>query len=308
MSDGGPGFLDVLIGSIGGDVQEVATTGPLGAPATARVLVVTGGPRATAYVESAEVCGLHVEPGRRPWEATTAGLAPVLVRALELGVGRVVVGVGGTATTDGGRGLVEALGEWPTAVELVAATDVPAPLVGEGGAARGFAPQKGADDAMVEQLEARLRAWAEATGGDALAEGAGAGGGLGYGLTLLGARRVDGAQLVAGAVGLPARLAASELVVTGEGRFDWSSLRGKVVAHVASAAVRAGRPCVVLAGEVAVGRREAAAAGVDDAYAVSDLLGSVQASKDRPTAGLRDLAARVARQWSPGRGRPAVTP
>lgn len=298
MADGGPGFLDVLAAALGGDRRPVAATGPLGEPVTAEVLVVEGDGERTAYVESAQVCGPTGTAVRRPWEATTAGLAPLLHAALRAGPSLVVVGVGGTLTTDGGRGVVQALGEWPDPVALVAATDVEAPLLGPAGAARGYARQKGADEQLVPGLEDRLAEWAAVTGGDTGFAGAGAGGGLGYGLALLGARRVSGAALVADALGLSGRIAAAGLVVTGEGRLDWSSLRGKVVAEVAGRSVAGSRPCVVLAGEVQVGSREAGAVGIDEAHAVADLLGSGEAALADPWGGLAQLAARVAIEWS----------
>jgi glycerate kinase len=182
----------------------------------------------------------------------------------------------------------------------VAATDVASPLLGPAGAARGFGPQKGADETMVARLEERLRGWAQETGGDPDVPGAGAGGGLGYGLALLGADRVSGAGLVADLVRLSDRVAEADLVVTGEGTCDWSSLRGKVVAEVARRALDVARPCVVLAGQAAVGTREAAAAGIDEVHEVVAVAGSVAASLADPEGHLARLAERVARQWSPG--------
>ena len=208
---------------------------------------------------------------------------------------RIVVGVGGTSTTDGGRGCVEALGAVPPQVQLVAATDVASPLLGPAGAARGFGTQKGADDAMVERMEERLRIWAADSAGDPEAPGAGAGGGLGFGLSLLGAARVSGAGLVADIVGLSDRIAEADVVVTGEGSVDWSSLRGKVVAEVARRAVEHGRPCIVLAGQASVGSREAAAAGIDEVHSVAGGAGSAAASLADPVGHLSRLAERVAR-------------
>ena len=298
MADGGPGFLDALAAGFGVEPAAVETTGPTGEPVTARLLVVDGDPR-TAYVEAAQACGLDLVPGApRPLEATTAGLVAVLDAALDSGAGRVVVGVGGTASTDGGRPVVEAMsGRWPTTVQLVAATDVDNPLLGPAGAARSFAPQKGASDDEVTALEHRLAAWSSSGSVDPALPGAGAGGGLGYGLLRLGAVQVSGAATVAAAVGLAAATASADLVLTGEGLLDFSSLRGKVVSYVAGAALAAARPCVVVAGGSSLGRREAAAAGVDEVYSLTELVGA-ETALTAPGRSLRQAGAAVARDWS----------
>jgi glycerate 2-kinase len=297
LSDGGPGFVEVLHGTLGGELLAVTVSGPLGEPTPATVLLVG----TTAYVEAAQACGLALLPEgvRAPLEATSAGVAGLLTAALEAGADRVVVGVGGTASTDGGRGLVEAVGSsWPSGVTLVAATDVDSPLLGHHGAASTFGPQKGAGPNDVAELERRLEAWVAQTGGDASAAGSGAGGGLAYGLMLLGGRRASGVQTVVDAVGLVDRAAAVDLVVTGEGRLDGTSLLGKVPRGVAWAAQRAARPCVVVAGDSVVGRREWAAAGIDAVYTLVETYGR-KAALERPAELLTELGARVARAWTP---------
>lgn len=315
LSDGGPGFLDVLQDALGGEAQVVTARGPHGDPVPARVLVVDAasaragaddGP--TAYVEAAEVVGLHLAPpagGSDPLSGTTAGVADLVLAAVDTGARRVVVGVGGTGTTDGGRGLVEALGgpdaarDRLGAVELVAATATDAPLMGHSGAAHGFAAAKGADRAARDVLEDRLRRWATDTdGGLAVRPGAGAGGGLGFGLLLVGAARVSGTALVADAAGLADRVAVADLAVTGQAVFDWEALRGRVIVAVARAAQQAGRPTVVLAQRVEVGRRELGSAGVDAAYAVEDVTAPDGEESHTPGELLALLAQRVARTWS----------
>jgi glycerate 2-kinase len=279
MSDGGPGFVEVLHRSVGGELVEQSVSGPLGAPVAAQLLMVGG----TAYVEAAQACGTAALPGGelRPMDASTRGVGELLAAAVGLGARRVVVGVGGTASTDGGRGCVEAFGgprSWPAGTEL-------------------YGPQKGADRAQVAELEERLTRWAASTAGPVEVAGAGAGGGLGYGLMLLGAKRVSGVQTVLDAVRLEERAREVDLLLTGEGCFDATSLQGKVARGVAWAAQRSARPCVVLAGRVLVGRREFAAAGVDAAYSVEDLAGSVEAARAQPALRLAELAERVARSW-----------
>lgn len=301
LSDGGPGFLDVVAAALGGEPVVVTVRDPLGSAVPARVLVVGD----TAYVEAAESVGLHlVEPTRLdPRAAGTEGVADLVREALATGARRLVVGVGGTATTDGGRGLVEGLGGLDAARalldgrELVAATATDAPLMGHSGAAHGFAGGKGADRATRDALEQRLREWATATdGGLAVRPGAGAGGGLGFGLMLLGGQRVNGTELVTAAARLPERVARVDLALTGQAVFDWEALRGRVVVAVARAAQLAGRPTVVMAGRVEVGRRELAGAGIDAAYAVDET--PVTGGPPVDPAALAVLARRVARTWS----------
>lgn len=297
LSDGGPGFIDVVHCTLGGEVREVSTCGPHGEPVSARLLLTANRSASTAYVEAADCCGLHLAPvPRRPLAASSVGLSEVLRQAIELGVGIVVVGVGGTASTDGGRGVVEELGRWPEGIELRVATDVDVPLLGPTGAARGFGPQKGASDSDVVVLEERLAAWATTAGLDPDLIGAGAGGGLAYGLMTLGASRVSGAALVADLSALDERIKQADLVITGEGTVDFSSLQGKVVGEVGQRASAAARPCLVLAGRVLVGRREAAAAGLDELSSLADRVGD-QAALREAGRELSRLAATVARSW-----------
>jgi glycerate kinase len=299
LADGGPGFVEVLAASLGGDLIPVPTIGPLGDSALGLVLVAED----TAYVESAQACGLHLLPAgftdvERP---DTAGVADLLIAALDAGVSRVVVGVGGSGTTDGGRGMVERFLQQRTAfpdnVTLEVATDVDNTLLGPLGAAPVFGPQKGADADAVDRLEARLANWLLDTRG-ADGPGAGAGGGLGYGLFLLGGRRVSGIETCLAAVGFDDHVAQSDLVITGEGSFDFQSLRGKVIAGVAFRAAAKARPCLVLAGRCDVGRREASAMGVDEAWSVVEHVGSVDLAMSHPHEGLTSLAAHVAGLWS----------
>lgn len=327
LSDGGPGFVDVLATSLPGELQTSTVSDPLRRPVTARWLLAAD----TAYVESAQAAGLHlIGPDERaPGRMTTYGVGQLVQEALDAGAGRVVVGLGGSATNDGGAGLLAALGlagvTEPTGdgvaaavavdasrldprlrdIELVAATDVDNPLLGRHGASAVFGPQKGATPNDVQRLDAALGHWRDVLGAalpgayDA-AEGAGAGaaGGLGYALLVLGARRASGLALTRDATGLAARVAEADLVITGEGSFDAQSLRGKVASGVATTAAAAGVPCIVLAGQVSVGRRELAAANLDGAYAVADIAGSPAAAMADPANRLAALAERVARTWS----------
>lgn len=210
-------------------------------------------------------------------------------------------------------------------VEVVVATDVDNPLLGLRGATNVYGPQKGARAEDLPALDAALGRLVVAAGrtreaasggadrgggaaGDIAgasdlveSKGAGAAGGLGYALLLLGARRVPGISTVAQITELPAQLTGAGVVVTGEGAFDWQSMRGKVVSGVAAAAGEVGAACVVLAGRVDVGRREMNANGIESAYAMVDLPGGLAAALRQPTETLTTLAERVARTWSPSR-------
>ncbi len=180
------------------------------------------------------------------------------------------------------------------------------PLLGFHGASAGFAAQKGATAEQAQELERCLGDFAAAAtraldlpGKPGAEPGAGAAGGLGFALLLLGGRRISGVQAVLDAVGFAARVAAADLVVTGEGRFDWQSLRGKVVAGVAAAGLDTGTPVVVVAGQVLVGRREAQVIGVESAYPVARTPREIEAALADPYATLAARAQRVARTWSP---------
>jgi glycerate kinase len=289
LSDGGPGFLDVLPGQR----RTWSVTGPLGEPVQAAWRL----DGQTAYIESAQACGLHLvaATGREPERATTRGVGELCAAAAEAGARRLVIGLGGSATTDGGRGFLSTYAR--TDLDLIAATDVDSPLLGPDGAAAVFGPQKGADASAIVRLEAALAAQA-AGRPEASWPGAGAAGGLGFALLTLGATRVSGAALVGERLGLPARVAAADLVLTGEGAYDATSLRGKVTAYVAGLALEHAVPCVVLAGRVSVGRREAAAHGVSEMWDLTQHAGD-RAHTDA-AASLTALSRRVAGQWSRG--------
>lgn len=240
MADGGEGTLD----AVGGEVRHTTVSGPLGTPVDAewRVVARPGlGPGPTAVIESARAAGRALLPrpsGDDPVRASTAGVGQLVLAAVAAGVARVVVGVGGSATTDGGWGAVEAIGSRKQlgGVELIVACDVRTPF---GRAAEVFGPQKGATPAQVATLTSRLEELADRYRADMGVDvdalpGAGAAGGLAGGLAALGARLVPGFDLVAEVTGLAGRLATADLVVTGEGHLDPPSFHGKVVGGVIS--------------------------------------------------------------------------
>ena len=320
MSDGGPGFVDVLYAALGGELLVEAVSGPFGEQVPATVLLVED----TAYVESAQACGVHLTGGERAEHASTAGVGELVAAAIDAGARTVIVGLGGSGTNDGGAGLLGALGavadvplddgvfgvngvrhvdleparQRTAGVSLVVATDVDSPLTGLFGATRTFGAQKGILEERMPLVDGLLEGFAAVTDfKTSLAKGAGAAGGLGFGLLLLGAERAAGIELVARAVGLADRARQADVVVTGEGAFDFSSRAGKVPAGVAAIASDALRPCVALAGQVLVGSREMRALGMDAAYSIVDLVGEEEAFADAGGA-LALLAQRVARTWS----------
>ena len=183
-------------------------------------------------------------------------------------------------------------------IHLTAATDVDSPLTGLFGAIKTYGPQKGIAEDRLPALDGMLEAFAAATDRrTSLEKGAGAAGGLGFALLLLGASRRPGFDVVAEAVDLAARARVVDLVLTGEGSFDFSSRSGNVPYGVATVAAEALRPCVALAGRVLVGSREMRALGIESAYSLVDLVGEEQALGD-PAGSLARLAERVARTWS----------
>ena len=248
MSDGGEGWLDVF----GGPNRTSVVSGPLGTPVEAAWRI----DRRTAVVEMARASGLALAGGAEgndPLAATTRGTGELIGRAIEQGARTVLVGLGGSATTDGGLGAVDGVGSAARlrAIDLQVACDVRTRFVD---AAALFAPQKGATPAQVRLLRARL----ERLAGRYLAEygvdvtafdGTGAAGGLAGGLLAVGARLLPGFELVAEHVGLDERLAAADVVVTGEGYLDAQSLDGKVVGGICDLAAAAGVPVIVIVGD-----------------------------------------------------------
>jgi len=283
LADGGPGTVEALLAGVGGERVTRTVQGPLGAPVQATYGLLDAG--RTAVIEMAAASGLSLlAPGERdPRRTSTSGTGELMRAALEGGCERLILGLGGSATNDGGMGALAALGfrfldehGAPLApggaalrrlarvdpsgrhprlaqVELLVATDVTAPLLGPDGASRLFGPQKGADAATVAELESALARLAEVVDpGLAQAPGAGAAGGFGYGLAALaGGKLVSGYGMVARTLRLPERLVASDVVLTGEGRFDRQTALGKGPGALAREARALGRRPVMFAGVVA---------------------------------------------------------
>jgi glycerate kinase len=326
VADGGEGTLDVLIMAKGGGVMGVIARGPLGVPVRAHLGRLEDG---TGVVELAQASGLQLvsEAERDPMRASTQGTGELIKGALARKPTRLIIAIGGSATVDGGTGLARAIGvrfydasggevppggegmqrvaridasgldaRW-SAVEAIVAADVLSPLTGPEGAARVYGPQKGATPEQIGHLERGLEnlgARIEADLGVPVmdAPGAGAAGGVGAMLLGLGAVLSSGAEVVLESIDLAGRIKDADVVITGEGKLDESTLAGKGPAAVARLAREAEVPCVALVGE-AVDTPEV----FDEVRALADHFGSVEEARTRAGAGLQALAARVVSDW-----------
>ncbi len=310
MADGGEGTLDALVAAWGGEVARVPTSDALGRPREGRVgygRTADGGLR--AIIEAADANGLPAvsDLPLQPLDADSHGVGELILAALDAGTDELLLCIGGSATSDGGAGMLRALGARlldaqgrdvaggarglldvqqvdlrgidPRAARVTwrIACDVDNPLTGPRGAAAVFGPQKGADAQQVAEIERGLGRFSEmlaaAVGTDApqlrQQRGIGAAGGLALGLTtLFGAQLVPGARLVSGAIGLREALAAATLVFTGEGRLDAQSLDGKVVSRVLAEAAP-GAAVIVLAGSIGLSPEETRAAGISAAFSIA---------------------------------------
>jgi glycerate kinase len=304
MADGGEGSVEALVAATGGTYHEARVTGPLGEPITARFGLLGDG--RTAAIEMASASGLVLVPPQRrnPLITTTRGTGELLLAAIAAGARRVIVGIGGSATNDGGAGLGQALGyrlldagdcELPPGggeldrlvridptgrqpeldgIEIAVACDVTNPLCGPTGASAVYGPQKGATPAMVAALDANLAHYATIVARDlgvAIGDipGSGAAGGLGGGLVAFAGGRLEtGVNLVIDAVDLAGRLAAADLCLTGEGALDAQSAFGKTAVGVALLAHALGCPTLALAGTIGPGAEAALQQGIDAYFSI----------------------------------------
>lgn len=248
VADGGEGTAEVFAAALGGEWRTTPASDPLGSPVVARYLVLEDG---SAVVEAAEAIGLRlVRPDELdPLTASSLGLGELLLTIAGESSGAILVGLGDTATVDGGAGLLELVGESLSGRELQVLCDVRNPLLGERGAARAFGPQKGASPEQLDELEARLAGMAELRPYAEL-PGAGAAGGLGAALASLGGRLLSGADVVLERIGFRGQVRTADLVVTGEGTLDRSSTEGKAVGEVVKVCRELGVPCELFGGRV----------------------------------------------------------
>ena len=269
LADGGDGTAAVLQAALGGEWREAEVADPLGRPVTARFPLLPDG---RAVVEAAQAIGLRLlRPEERdPPAASSRGLGELIAAAADAGAGELLVALGGTATVDGGAGLLDVLPSLP--LPTTVACDVAAPLLGEHGAARAYGAQKGATPAQLEELERRLAARTELRPFADL-PGAGAAGGLGAALAALGATLVPGAELVLDTLRFRERIRGAALVVTGEGVVDATTAAGKAPAVALRLCLEEGVRCAVFGGRVAAPLAGAAmhALSGEPAHAVEDL-------------------------------------
>lgn len=304
VADGGEGSVEAFLAAAGGERRTRTVTGPFGEPVEAFYGILGDGH--TAVIEMAACAGLPLAEGRlNPERATTYGVGELLLAAKEAGCTKAILGLGGSCTNDGGVGAAAALGAKFTradgaafipsggtlgeiaaldvspvaqalqGMELTAMCDIDNPLYGEAGAAAVFAPQKGADAAMVARLDAGLRhlgqVSARCLGRDfSHLPGAGAAGGLGFGMAAFcGAQLRMGIDAVLDAVGFDSLLPGTDVVFTGEGKIDSQSARGKVVSGVAARCRKAGVPVVAVVGQIGQGFEEMYQQGLTAVFSIN---------------------------------------
>lgn len=336
VADGGDGLLAAAVDA-GFEPVGLAACGPLGE--AVRTAYASRSDGREAVVEMAEVCGLARLPdGPAPMRATSRGLGEVMGQALDAGATSLLVGIGGSASTDGGAGLIQALGArlldaageelgpgggslgrlaridlaglhpGLAGAQVTVACDVDNPLTGPPGAAAVYGPQKGADEQQVRELDAALAHLADVvarhTGQDLRdIPGAGAAGGVGYAaLALLGAELRPGAEVVLELTGFHDALLGVDLVVTGEGSLDEQTLHGKAPVAVAAAAREVGVPVVAVAGRLRLSDEQLAGVGIGAAYALEELAESPEESRARPGPLLEEVGRRIAAGLPPRGG------
>ena len=335
MADGGEGTTAALVAARGGEWREVLVQGPLGRPVTARYGRLPDG---SAVMEMAEAAGLHLlaPAERNPRLTSTFGVGEMLRHALAGGSRHIILGIGGSATNDGGAGMLQALGvrlldekgsELPRGgaalsrlaradfsallptlrdCTLHVACDVNNPLCGERGASAIFGPQKGADAAIVAELDVALAHYAAVLTAAGLPDkretpGTGAAGGLGYALALLGAKLTSGISLVMQAAGLAEALRDADLVITGEGRIDGQTRLGKVPFGVLQLARAQGVPVIALAGVLGAGAETLTDDGFTAIFPSIAALAPLADTLEQGAANLERTARQIAAVWQLGR-------
>ncbi|AGE87234.1 glycerate kinase [Cronobacter sakazakii] len=333
MADGGEGTVEAMVAATGGQIITTPVTAPLGNKVDSFFGLLGDGE--TAVVEMAAASGLHLVPTaqRDPRITTSYGTGELILAALERGVKAIIIGIGGSATNDGGAGMMQALGARfldgegrelapggaalarlerldlsaldprLAQVSVTAACDVDNPLCGEKGASAVFGPQKGATPEMVSELDTALRRFGEqleAATGKAIisAPGAGAAGGMGAALLgMLNAELRPGIEIVIESLGLAQAVRDADLVITGEGRLDSQSIHGKTPVGVARVAKQFQRPVVAIAGSLTPDYQIVHEHGIDAAFSVIDRIVTLQEALDDAERNLRVIARNVAALW-----------
>ncbi|CAI0817531.1 MAG TPA: glycerate kinase [Serratia grimesii] len=338
MADGGEGTVDSMVAATGGEIVRVEVTGPLGQPVQAFYGLLGDGE--TAVIEMAAASGLHLAPKalRDPRITTSYGTGELILAALDRGVKAIILGIGGSATNDGGAGMMQALGarllddkQNPLLpggaalaqlaqidlsevdprlqqVSVTAACDVDNPLCGPHGASAVFGPQKGATPEMVTQLDSALSHFGsllqQATGREVInTPGAGAAGGMGAALLgMLNARLRPGIEIVIETLRLEEALCDADLVITGEGRLDSQSIHGKTPIGVARVAKRHGLPVIGIAGSLSKDYQVVHQHGIDAAFSVLDRIVTLDEALTEAADNLEVTARNVAAVWQLAQG------
>ena len=338
MADGGDGSMEVVEAALGDACERVMidTFDALMRPIQAPLLLFDEGRQ--SFIEMAKVCGLAMlaPEERNPEKTTTYGLGVLLAAAIERGCEKITVGIGGSATNDGGEGMFRALDDRAAVpqrvrtfsipsrapgiertcrstrpahscpvsegVQITVACDVDNPLLGPNGATMVFGPQKGADGAMLERLERRMERFAAEAGLDTALPGGGAAGGVGAALAKLGAELVPGWQLFGEMAGLETKIAEADIVVTGEGRFDGQSLDGKLVSGILSLCKKYKKKPIVVCGRCRLPASVWRKAGIADVFALSEVEPDIKRSIAEAATLLSGSRTRIAGCDEAGRG------
>ena len=343
LADGGEGTAETLTTAMRGRRQQVTVTGPLGEPVACGYGISQEGQHRTAVMEMAAAAGLPLVPKeeRTPLRTTTRGVGEMIRDAVERGCTELIIGIGGSATNDGGIGMLQALG-WDfldrdkkavpdgaaglrelcfietgrvlpglERCRFRAACDVTNPLCGPGGASRVFGPQKGADPKLAEEMDGWMERYAKLVqsifpAADPAAAGSGAAGGLGFALcTFLKAELEPGAKIVMEKTGMLEGIREADVVVTGEGRLDGQTAMGKGPGMVASFARQYGKPVIALAGSVARDANRCQEKGIDVFFPIGKGPATLEEAmeKERTKENLADTAEQVFRLWKLAAGR-----
>lgn len=274
MADGGDGSLEVVEKALGKEAERVSidTVDSLMRPLKTDILLYDNGK--SAFLEMAKICGLAQlsKEERNPEKTTTYGMGLVLSKIVGMKCSKVVIGIGGSSTNDGGEGMMRAFPkEFWDKLNIEVACDVRNPLLGPNGATMVYGPQKGADSEMLERLEKRMEEFALEAGLDTAVEGGGAAGGVGAALHKMGGKLLPGWQVFGRMVGLEEKIAAADAVITAEGRFDSQSLCGKLPDGINTLCKKYKKKPIVVCGQCSLKREVWKKAGIGDVYALRDI-------------------------------------
>lgn len=336
MADGGEGTVQSIISVTNGKIMRKNVTGPLGETVEAYFGIL--GDRQTAIIEMAAASGLHLVPKekRNPLWMTTKGTGELILAAVEAGATKIIIGLGGSATNDGGMGMAKALGikfldddgkeigdgggnlsklakidvsnmdPRLQNLKFLVACDVESPLIGENGASRIFGPQKGASPSMIQQLDENLAHYAEIIKRDigkdvAHLPGSGAAGGLGAGLiAFLNAELKSGVELVLEATNFKEQLKDAELVITGEGKIDSQTIYGKTPIGVAKLAKESGVPVIAIAGNLSHDFEVVYDYGIDALFSIVPGVTTIEEALSKAAMNIENTATNIARLYKLG--------